>query len=73
MTGLVSGFGAPLLYIAFLNRHGPGDICRHYANGGESCTQESSPWPWLAIGAAFVIAGAVLFVQQHHHRSPARW
>jgi hypothetical protein len=61
IAGLISGFGVPLLYVAFLNRHGPGTICNVSRNGGQSCTDESNPWLWLAIGIALVLFGAVLF------------
>ena len=30
VAGLVSGFGLPLLYVAFLNRSGPGTICAQH-------------------------------------------
>ena len=30
VAGLVSGFGLPLLYVAFLNRSGPGTICHSH-------------------------------------------
>ena len=62
-VGLISGLGLPLLYIAFLNRDGPGTICSSYGNGGRQCVDEWSPWPWLLIGLALVTAGIVLFVR----------
>jgi hypothetical protein len=62
-AGLISGIGFPLIYIAFLNRDGPGMVCGSYKNGGGNCTQEYSPWPWLFLGLALVILGGVLFLQ----------
>ena len=47
-AGLISGIGIPLIYVAFLNRGGPGNICTSYSHGGQQCTEEWSPWPWLA-------------------------
>jgi hypothetical protein len=61
--GLISGIGLPLLYVAFLNRDGPGTICSSYGNGGQQCMDEWSPWPWFLIGAALVATGIALFVR----------
>jgi hypothetical protein len=71
IAGLVSGLGLPVLYVAFLNRDGPGDVCRTFADGGQSCRQEWSPWPWLAIGAGLVIGGALLFAWTRPRALPA--
>jgi hypothetical protein len=72
IAGVISGLGLPLLYIAYLNRDGPGTVCRAFA-GGESCTDEWSPWPWLGIGALLVLGGVAVFVaQQRTQRHPAR-
>ena len=62
-VGLISGLGLPLLYVAFLNRDGPGNICSSYGNGGQRCVDEWSPWPWLLIGSALLAAGIALFVR----------
>ena len=62
-VGLISGVGLPLLYVAFLNRDGPGTICSPYGNGGQQCMDEWSPWPWFLIGAALVATGIALFVR----------
>jgi hypothetical protein len=59
LAGLVSGLGVPLLYVAFLNREGPGNVCTTTATG-QSCVDEYSPWGWLAAGAVFLLAGIVL-------------
>ena len=60
LPGLVSGLGAPVLYVAYLNRSGPGEVCTVFARRS-SCTQEWDPWPWLIVGLAFVAFGIVLF------------
>jgi hypothetical protein len=60
LTGLVSGLGLPLLYVAFLNRAGPGMVCTTTATS-QSCADEWSPWPWLFIGVALVVIGCVWF------------
>lgn len=65
LTGFISGLGLPLLYVAFLNRGGPGTVC-----AGQSCTEEWSPWPWLLIGSLLVVVGAALFTVVARRRVP---
>lgn len=60
-AGLLSGLGVPLLYVAFLNREGPGTVCTTTSTG-QSCVDEYSPWGWLAAGAVLLVAGIVLGV-----------
>jgi hypothetical protein len=48
------------VYIAYLNRHGPGEVCRTNAAQHE-CTTQWSPWPWLLVGLVLVAAGVLLF------------
>ena len=58
LPGLVSGLGIPLLYVAFLNRGGPGNVCTTTATG-QSCVDEYNPWLWLAAGVVLLLAGVV--------------
>ncbi len=60
--GIVSGLGLPFLLVAYFNRNGPGDVCRTSPTA-TSCTQEWSPWPWLAIGLALAVLGVLIFVR----------
>ncbi|MFJ1970915.1 hypothetical protein ACIO93_19770 [Streptomyces sp. NPDC087903] len=60
LPGLLSGVGLPLLYVAYLNRQGPGTVCTTTATG-QSCVDEWSPWLWLAAGVVLFLAGAVWF------------
>jgi hypothetical protein len=62
-VGLISGAGLPFIYIAYLNRDGPGNICTPVGNGGQQCMQEFSPWPFLIIGLALIVTGLVLFIR----------
>ncbi|HSR84164.1 MAG TPA: hypothetical protein VLM11_08290 [Streptosporangiaceae bacterium] len=59
--GLLMGAGLMPLYIAYLNRGGPGTVCTTTRTGG-SCAQEWSPWPWVAAGVCLVGAGIALGV-----------
>jgi MYXO-CTERM domain-containing protein len=59
LPGLVSGAALPLLYVAYLNRQGPGTVCTAIP-GGTSCTDEWSPWPWLLVGVALLAVGAIV-------------
>ncbi|MGX1548715.1 hypothetical protein [Streptomyces adustus] len=70
LPGLVSGLGVPLLYVAFLNRAGPGNVCTTTASG-QSCVDEFDPWPWLAVGAALFLAGIALAALLRHRTDPA--
>jgi hypothetical protein len=58
--GVISGFGLVPLYVAYLNRGGPGDVCTT-SGGGQSCLTEWSPWPWLIAGAVMVALGIAVF------------
>ena len=59
-AGLVSGTGPVLLYVAWLNRQGPGTVCTTTRGGGGQCLDEWSPWPWVAAGVALVVLGLVV-------------
>jgi hypothetical protein len=60
LPGALTGLGVAPLLVAYLNRHGPGDVCTHTATGG-SCGQEWNPWPWLLAGMALITAGILWF------------
>jgi len=62
MGGLLTGAAAPLLYVAWLNRDGPGEVCTRTATS-LSCDEEWSPWPFVAVAAALVVAGVVMFAR----------
>ncbi|MFE7854189.1 hypothetical protein ACIRP3_03760 [Streptomyces sp. NPDC101209] len=61
VAGLLAGLAVPLFLLAYLNRDGPGNVCRAVA-GGQSCTDEYAPVPFLAAGLVLAAAGLVLFV-----------
>jgi len=58
--GLVAGLALPLLYVALLNRNGPGMVCSAI-EGGTACTEQMSPWPWVVAGLVFMTLGTCVF------------
>lgn len=66
LPGLISGLGIPLLYVAYLNRAGPGTICATIT-GGQDCTDEWSPWPWLAAAVSLLVLGLAAFIARQRH------
>ena len=63
LSGVLAGLGLPLLYVAFLNRSGPGLICTTSA-GGSHCTEQWSPWGWAVIGVLLLASGVLLFLRR---------
>src|SRR5207253_2192774 len=47
--GLLFGVGAILLYVAYVQREGPGTTCWHTATAS-GCDQHLNPIPWLVVG-----------------------
>jgi len=45
MLGTLAGASALPLYVAFLDRQGPGEVCRASSDGGSDCVDQMSPWP----------------------------
>jgi len=56
--GLLSGVGALLLYVAWVQRAGPGTSCWQTATAS-GCDQHLNPLPWLIAGIATFIGGIV--------------
>jgi hypothetical protein len=56
--GLLTGAGTLLLYVAWLQRDGPGTTCWQTATAS-GCDQHLNPLPWLVAGAALVVGGVV--------------
>jgi hypothetical protein len=63
MAGMISGAAAPGLYVAWLNRDGPGEVCTSTATGTE-CGDQWSPWPFLVVALVLLVAGVVVFARQ---------
>jgi hypothetical protein len=52
-AGLSAGAGLVFLYIAYLQRHGPGTTCWHTATAA-GCDQSLDPIPWLVVAVLLV-------------------
>ena len=70
IEGAMTGAGLPFLYVAYLNRHGPGTACYTDGAGAGGCEDLLNPWPWLPIGAALVVGGIVLYDRNRRRRDP---
>lgn len=51
MRGLLSGAGAALLYVAWIERTGPG-------------AGALNPFPWLLVGIALLVSGVIAHAQR---------
>lgn len=72
LPGLISGLGIPLLYVAYSNRAGPGTICTTITGGGQDCTNEWSPWPWLTAAVILLVLGLAAFIARQRHQANLR-
>ena len=56
--GFVAGMGLVSIYVAFVQRRGPGTVCWQKATES-GCEEFLNPWPWLAVGVVLVCVGVV--------------
>jgi hypothetical protein len=56
--GLLTGAGVPLLYIAWLQRAGPGTTCWKTVRAS-GCDHHLNPLPWLLLGIVLFVGGVV--------------
>jgi hypothetical protein len=61
--GLLAGAGLLSLFVAYVQRDGPGTTCWHTASAS-GCDQHLNPIPWLVVGLVLVV-GAVLAESRH--------
>lgn len=64
----VGGLAAAPLYLAWLNRKGPGTVCETLPDGVNSCSERWSPWPFLAVAAILLIVS--IAAASRRRRSP---
>ena len=61
--GLLSGAGALLLYVAWVQRAGPGTTC--WQKGSASgCDEHLKPLPWAVAGVGMVLGGLVGYARR---------
>ncbi len=61
--GALAGAGAVCVYVAYVQRRGPGTVCWHTATAS-GCDQYLNPWPWLVVGLALVLAAFIAQIRQ---------
>src|SRR5437868_6143302 len=66
--GLVCGMGLLLLYVAYVQRQGPGTTCWHRGTAS-GCDQHLNPIPWLVLGVVFVFAGVIAQAARNRERN----
>ena len=73
LPGLITGVGVPVLVVAYLNRSGPGNICYSNPDGSGGCTQEWTPWPFMLVGLALLVAGIIVFTRKRPKPPASAW
>jgi len=58
LFGLLAGAGLLSLFVAYVQRDGPGTICWHTATSA-GCDQHLNPIPWLVAGVLLIVAAVV--------------
>jgi hypothetical protein len=58
LFGLLAGPGLLSLFVAYVQRDGPGTTCWHTATAS-GCDQHLNPIPWLVVGV-LLVSGAVI-------------
>jgi hypothetical protein len=61
--GLLSGVGTVFLFIAYVQRRGPGTVCWQTASAA-GCDEYLDPIPWLVVGVALVVTGFVIHLRR---------
>lgn len=61
--GVLSGVGILLLYVAYLQRDGPGTTCWHTATTS-GCSHPLNPLPWAITGGAFFACGIAAYARR---------
>jgi len=52
-----------MLYVAWVQRAGPGTTCWHTATAS-GCDQHLNPLPWLLAGIAMFVGGIVAYARR---------
>jgi hypothetical protein len=66
-AGFLAACGAVALFIAYVQRDGPGWHCTTTPDSVE-CGESADPRPWLAIGLVLVAASLAVLAAHHRRR-----
>ena len=69
VVAVPAGIGLSVLYLAWINREGPGNVC-DITSTSTKCTEQSSPWPFLAV-ALVLVATSFVVARLVRHQTPA--
>jgi hypothetical protein len=67
-AGALAGVGAVFLFVAYVQRHGPGTVCWQTATAS-GCDDYLNPWPWLVVGVVLVVVSFVAQARASHATS----
>src|SRR3954454_660713 len=59
VVAIPAGVGLAVLYLAWLNRDGPGNVCDTQGTT-TTCTDQVSPWPFVAVAVILIAVSVVL-------------
>ena len=65
-VGALAGAGLVSLYVAFVQRHGPGTVCWQTATAS-GCDEYLDPRPWLVAGLAMIVIAVVVQASRRRH------
>jgi hypothetical protein len=65
-VGVLAGVGLVSLYVAFVQRQGPGTVCWQTATAS-GCDEYLNPWPWLVVGLAMIVIAVVVQASRRRH------
>ena len=69
LPGVLVGLSTAPLYVGWLNRGGPGTVCTTTVDA-TTCTDEWSPWPFVAVGVLLAGAGVAMLVVARRGSGP---
>ena len=72
VPGLICGLALPVIFVAYLNRGGPGYVCTTSPGTGgsvTSCGSQYNPWLLLAIGMALFGVGIGVFISSSRSKN----
>lgn len=67
--GVLAGVGLVGLYLAWLNRGGPGTVCHTTATSSE-CADRWSPWPFVAVAVLLMVTSVAVLRLLRDRRPP---